>query len=158
VRGGCEEEKEVTRRPILVTNSSLGGKSQMHKKKTTWFWAWIVLGTIRKAEINKPMARCEVWENLIIISAPNPRKAFLKAKRIGKQSAGDSRGTLRFFGKPAKQMFLGIQSIGVIHEELKDGAEITWNLKRLTFVKAKKLVRSKINLLRELSKEFNCVK
>ena len=130
----------------------------MQKKKTTWFWAWIILGTVRKAEVNKPRARCEVWENLIIINAPNPGKAFLKAERIGRQSAGDCRGTLRFFGEPAKQIYLGIQSIGVIHEELKDGAEITWNLKRLTFVKAKKLVRSKINLLRKLSKEFNHTK
>ncbi len=123
-------------------------------KKNFWFWAEIVLGTVRKANLNNPRARCEVWTNLVIINAPNPLKAFQKAEQLGKQSAGDSGGTLRFFGKPAVQMFLGIESIGVIHDELKDGAEITWGLKRMAFAKAKRLPESKIKLLRELSKEF----
>jgi hypothetical protein len=159
-RGGCFEkkrkEKEVTSRAVLVTNFPLGGKfPNTNMKKSFWFWAQIVLGTVRKTNLNNPRARCEVWTNLVIINAPNPIKAFQKAEQIGKQSAGDSRGTLSFFGRPALQMFLGIESIGVIHDELEDGAEITWSLKRTTFAKAKKLPESKTKLLRELSKEFS---
>jgi hypothetical protein len=123
-------------------------------KKSFWFWAEIVLGTVRKANLKNPRARCEVWTNLIIIKAPNPRKALQKAERIGKQSAGDCRGTLRFFGKPAVQIFLGVASIGVVHDGLKDGAEITWRLNNTTFAKAKKFPEPKPKLLRELSKEF----
>ena len=54
-------------------------------KKNFWFWAEIVLGTVRKANLNNPRARCEVWTNLVIINAPNPRKALQKAEQIGKQ-------------------------------------------------------------------------
>jgi hypothetical protein len=129
----------------------------MATKQSFWFWAWIVLGTIRKDNLHNPKARCEIWENLVIIRGTNPKEAFHKAEKLGKQSSGDSRGTLRLFGKPARQMFLGIQNIGVIHEPLKDGAEITWNLKRLALAKARKLARPKTRLLRELSREFSYV-
>jgi hypothetical protein len=126
-------------------------------KKSFWFWAWIVLGTVRKESRNNPKARCEAWENLVIIHALNPKEAFRKAEQIGKQSAGDARGTLRYFGKSARQHFLGVQNIGVIHEKLEDGTEITWNLKRTIFSKAKKSIKRKVPLLRELSKEFSHV-
>jgi hypothetical protein len=126
-------------------------------RKSFWFWAWIVLGTVRKDSRRKPKARCEAWENLVIIRASNPKEALRKAEQIGKESAGDCDGTLRLFGKPAWQHFLGVRSIGVIHEKLQDGAEITWNLKQTTFSKAKKSIRPKVQLLRELSKEFSHV-
>jgi len=126
-------------------------------KKSSWCWAWIVLGTVRKKSVRKPKARCEVWENLVIIRASNPKEALRKAEQIGKESAGDCDGTLRLFGKPAQQNFLGVRNIGVIHEKLQDGAEITWNLKRTTFQKAQKSIRSKVHLLRELSEEFGHV-
>jgi hypothetical protein len=129
----------------------------MRKNKKTWFWAWIVLGTVRKDSLGTLTARCEVWKNLVIIQASSPVEAFRKAEKIGKESAGDSRGTLRLDGKPAKQMFLGVQDMGIVHEELKDGAEITWNLCRLTFAKAKNLVCPKARLLRELGREFSHV-
>ena len=64
---------------------------------------------------------------------------------------------MRLFGKPARQVFLGVQSIGVVHDPFEDGAEITWNLERMTFAKAKKLVLPKARLLREMSKEFSYV-
>jgi hypothetical protein len=126
-------------------------------KKSFWFWAWIVLGTVRKDSRNNPKARCEVWENLVIIRALNPKEAFRKAEQIGKQSAGDAHGTLKLFGKPAQQMFIGVQKIGVIHDKLEDGAEIIWNLKQTTFSKAKRLIRPKAKLLREVSEEFSHV-
>jgi len=129
----------------------------MAAKKSFWFWAWIVLGTIRKDNFNNPKAHCEIWKNLVVISATNPKEAFHKAEKLGRQSSGDSGGTLRLFGKPARQVFLGVQSIGVVHDPFEDGAEITWNLERMTFAKAKKLVLPKARLLREMSKEFSYV-
>jgi hypothetical protein len=142
-RGGLDQggqEKEVTSRFASVIKFSLGGKfPNTIMKKSFWFWAWIVLGTVRKNSRNKPNAKCEAWENLVIISAQNPKEALRKAEQIGKESAGDCDGTLRLFGKPAQQYFLGVQNIGVIHETLEDGAEITWNLKRTILSKAKKI-------------------
>ena len=126
-------------------------------KKSFWFWAQIILGTVRKANRGNSKARCEVWENLVIIRAQSPKEAIRKAARIGKESAGDSHGTLTLFGRPAKQLFLGVRSIGVIHEKLEDGTEITWSLKYMTFSNAKKLAQPKVSLLRELSKEFSHV-
>ncbi len=153
-----DQEKEVTERFDSAIKFSLGGNSQLLEMKNTfWFWAQIVLGTIRKSSRGSSKARCEVWGNLVIIRARSPKEALSKAERISKESAGDSRGTLTLFGKPAEQFFLGVRSICVIHDKLEDGAEITWSLKHMTFSKAKRLVRPKVSLLRELSREFSHV-
>jgi len=148
----------VTAQRGSVIKFSLDENFQALKmKKTFWFWAQIILATVRKASRGNSKARCEVWENLVIIRAQNPNEALRKAERIGKESAGDCHGTLTLFGKPAQQFFLGVRKIGVIHEELEDGSEITWSLKHMAFSNAKKLVQPGVLLLRELSKEFSNV-
>jgi Domain of unknown function (DUF4288) len=126
-------------------------------KRSFWFWAEIVLGTVRKKSSHNPKAHCEVLENLVMIRAANPKEALYKVEQIGKNSNGDSKGTLTLFGKPARQFFLGVQSIGLIHDELEDGAEITWRLRHMAFSNAKKLAQPKVWLLRGLSKEFSHV-
>jgi hypothetical protein len=128
------------------------------KKQQFWFWAEIVLGTVRKTDLRNPKSRCEVWQNLVIIKAKTPAEALRKAETIGKHSSGDSRGTLRFFGKPAIQMFLGVSNLGVIHEKLEDGAEIYFSLRRLPFQRAKALVTPRRKLIREVTKAFGYVR
>jgi len=52
-------------------------------------------------------------------------------------------------------IFLGVRSIGVIHDKLDDGEQITWSLKADDFFKSKKISSIECsNCFRELSKEL----
>ena len=122
-----------------------------------WFWAWIVLATVQKSRQNDSGAQCEVWENLVILHASTPRDALQKAERIGRSEAGDSRGSLRLGAEPATCKFMGIASLGVIHDGLVDGAEITWRLKRCRQSTAAKLPKAAATLLAEAEEELRHV-
>jgi hypothetical protein len=122
-----------------------------------WFWAWTVLGTVPKRRKNDPTAPCEVWQNLVILHAASPDEALRKAEKIGRSGAGDSRGSLRLDGEPAVCKFMGIASLGLIHDPLEDGAEITWDLKRCKQSTALKLPKTRIGLLAAAKKEFDHV-
>ena len=122
-----------------------------------WFWAWTVLATVHKDRRRDPNARCEVWENLIILHARTPREALRKAEKIGRSDAGDDRGSLRLDGKPAVCKFMGVASVGLIHDDLIDGAEITWRLKRCKQSAATKSLKSRATLIAEAEKEFSHV-
>jgi hypothetical protein len=122
-----------------------------------WFWAWTVLATAQKEKLRDPNAKCEVWENLIILHARTPREAFRKAEKIGRAEAGDCRGSLRLDGKPAVCKFIGVASLGQIHDGLVDGAEITWRLKRCKQSAATKSIKSRATLIVEAEKEFRHV-
>jgi len=122
-----------------------------------WFWAWTVLGTVPKDRKNDPAAPCEVWQNLIILHAASPDEALGKAEKIGRSSARDTRGSLRLDGEPAVCKFVGIASLGLIHDPLEDGAEITWNLKRCKQSAALKLPKTRATLLARAKKEFGHV-
>ena len=125
------------------------------RTKTFWFYAWILLGTVRKKDQKNTKGRCEVWENLVLIKAVDARQALSKAEKLGKADSGDSRGTLTLDGKPARQIFLGLSNIGLVHEKISDGAEITWRLKRTSWGKAKLLARNREILLKELVRELH---
>ena len=122
-----------------------------------WFWAWTVLGTVHKQRKNDPNTLCEVWQNLIILHAATPDEALRRAERIGRSQAGDSRGSLRLDGKPAICKFMGVASLGLVHDALEDGAEITWNLKRCKQRTALKLPKSRNALLAGAKKELGYV-
>jgi hypothetical protein len=119
-----------------------------------WFWAWVVLGTTQVKVTKNSGNKCEVWKNLIIVEAANADQAYSKALAFGKAESGDCGGTLRLDGHPAKTRYLGITDIGVIHEELKDGAEILWQLETTTLKSAKRLPRPRRELLRRLENEL----
>ena len=122
-----------------------------------WFWAWTVLSTVHKDKQRDPEARCEVWENLIILHATTPREAIQKAERIGRAEAGDCNGSLRLDGKPATCKLIGVASLGLIHDGLVDGAEITWRLKRCKQSTLAKSLKSRATLVAEAEKEFRHV-
>ena len=122
-----------------------------------WFWTWTVLGTVHKHRKSDPTAPCEVWQNLIILHAATPGEALRKAEKVGQSQAGDSRGSLRLDGKPAICKFMGVASLGVIHDPLEDGAEITWNLKRCRQATALKLPKPRAKLLAGANKELGYV-
>lgn len=118
-----------------------------------WFWAWTVMGTVHKDRQDDPAALCEVWKNCFILHARSEREALKKAKKIGRAEAGDSKGSLRLDGKPAICKFLGISSLGLIHEPLGDGAELCWSLQRCKQSTALKLPTDEATLLAQAKKE-----
>ena len=122
--------------------------------KRYWFWVWTVLSTVHKSRADDPTAPCEVWKNCIIIRARDEHQALCKAQKIGQSEAGDSRGSLRLDGEPAICKFLGVSSLGLIHEPLRDGAEICWTLKRCRQSTALKLPRAEAVLLSRAHKEL----
>ena len=119
-----------------------------------WFWAWLVQMTVPKAKLKNPRARAEVWMNLIIVHADDEQQAWTKAWRVGKAEEGDARGTLRLYGKPAITKFVGIQGMGLVHDDLADGSEILWQLRRYTQEVARAIPKSKHEVLRNLKKEL----
>src|SRR5579862_8309046 len=102
----------------------------LKKSEDRWFWAWLVQMTVAKAALENPKAMVEVWKNLVILKARSAAHALSKASRIGSGGKGDCEGTLRLYGKPAITKFLGVLDIGLVTEDLGDGSEITWELKR----------------------------
>jgi hypothetical protein len=130
----------------------------MTKSRTKhWFWAWTVLGTVQKSRANDPNAPCEVWQNLIILHAATANEALYKAEKIGRSEAGESRGSLRLDGEPAICKFIGVASLGLVHDSLEDGAEITRNLKRCKQAAALKLPNARSALLAGAKKELSYV-
>jgi len=125
------------------------------RKKIFWFYAWILLGAVRKKDQINPKGRCEVWESLVLIKAAGAKQALLKAEKLGKVQSGDSRGTLTLDGKPARQIFLGLSNIGLVHEKISDGAEILWRIRRTHWGEAKLLARNRKILLKELAQELH---
>ena len=123
------------------------------KPNGSWFWAWLIEMTVPKLSIDDPKARVEVWKNLVILRAVNAEEALSKAFKMGALDEGDCRGTLRLNGKPATTKFLGVGGIGLIHEDLEDGAEILWQLKKCRQDTAEAMVISKRDLLARLRKE-----
>jgi hypothetical protein len=122
-----------------------------------WFWAWTVLATTQKEKLGDPKARCEVWETLVILHASTPREALRKAEKIGRADAGDCRGSLRLDGKPAVCKFIGVASLGLVHDGLVDGAEITWRLKRCRQSAAIKSLTPRATVIADAEKEFSHV-
>lgn len=127
----------------------------MKKRGVRWFWAWTVLMTEKKKDKGRPTARTEVWENLILVTAKSAEEAYRKACLVGKSAEGDCQGTLTLDGDDAVTRFLGLLDLGVVHDEIADGAEITWQLKRCSKVTAKKRVRSKAVLCKEVARELS---
>lgn len=110
--------------------------------------------TIQKAKKDNPRARVEIWLNLVLIRARDGREAIQKAYHLGKREAGDSQGSLRLNGKPAVTKFLGIQDIGLVHDEIADGSEILWRLKTCNLRTARKLSKRSIELRKNLEREL----
>lgn len=123
-----------------------------HNEK--WFWAWLIQMTVAKDCLDNQQAEVEVWKNLIVLRAGTPEQALSKAFEIGKNEQGDCRGSLRLHGKPAVTKFLGVEDIGLIHEEFSDGSEILWQLRKCQQKTARRLSKSKENLLAVLKKEM----
>jgi hypothetical protein len=136
------------------TNQNMRSNSKSTKK---WFWAWLILMTVAKSQLQKKSAQTEVWKNLVIIQAKDADEAFEKACKIGRSESGDCRGSLRLANKPAIAKFLGVADMGLIYDELADGAEILWRLRRCSQKTARSFVTSKADLLSQLQAHHSAV-
>lgn len=123
-------------------------------KETLWFWAWLVQITVMKNATKESTVEGEVWKNLVLIKAANETEAMAKAEAIGRREQGDCNGTLRLNGNPATTKFLGIHNMGVIHEPIEDGAEIFWELMRMTEEEAQLLVADPVKLANSVKQEL----
>ena len=89
----------------------------------------------------------------MLIRANDSTEAIQKAYKIGISESGDCRGTLRLNGQPAVAQFLGISDLGLVYDELDDGAEILWRVRKCKQKTARSLVASKKSLLSQLKKD-----
>jgi hypothetical protein len=124
------------------------------KSKHRWFWAWLVEMTLPKGRWNEPKARGELWRNLVVIRASSTDQAVSKALRLGEVTDGDCCGTLRINGEPGLTKFLGVEAMGLIHENLEDGCEILWQLRKCQIKTARHLVKKRGALISYLDKEL----
>jgi hypothetical protein len=119
--------------------------------ESRWFWVTILLMTVHKEKSKRPEAMTEVFENLHLIRTSSAEAALSRADEIGREGAGDSRGTLRLHGQPAITVYLGLSDAGEVYEKrLEDGVEILWRLVHCRQTTAKKLVKKRSALIKKL--------
>lgn len=109
-------------------------------------WFWCVISQIILKKERNPADIGEVWENLIMINADSVTSAYEKAMKLGAQLGGDSRGSMRWNGRPAESIFLGVKDMGLIHDDIGDGCEILYRSRRQTLRKAKAAIVSRDSL------------
>jgi hypothetical protein len=122
--------------------------------KKYWFWFWLAEITTEKTKRQSVDANGEIWINLVILSARDEVEALRKAEAIGRAGEGDANGTLKLHGKPAVTKFVGVQSAGLIHDGLCDGAEILSQIKRGTMRSVRNTVCTRKQLISTLRHEL----
>jgi hypothetical protein len=60
---------------------------------------------------DEPQAEFYLWENVYLIDAVDAAQARQKAEALGRLEEGDDDGSLRWNGKPARQVFGGIRKL-----------------------------------------------
>ena len=81
-------------------------------------------------------------------------RRYEKLKRSESVNKCDCDGTLRLWNEPAITKFVGLQNIGVIHDEIEDGAEIVWELVKCRQAEARQMVVNKSGLAKRLRREL----
>lgn len=99
-----------------------------------WYAASVVMYFQLKDE---PQDEFYIWENVYLIEAPNGAEARRKAEYFGKLEEGDDDNSLRWNGKPARQVYGGIRKLltcypaigghSADNEKVEDGMEATYN-------------------------------
>jgi hypothetical protein len=128
--------------------------SKSSKMELKWFWCYLIQMTVQKAKLHNAETIVEIWKNLVVVQASTYEEAISKATEFGLREQGDDRGSLRLDGKPALRKFLGIGNMGLCHDGIEDGAEISWELIRCRHHNAKKLTKSKGEIISRLKKEL----
>lgn len=87
-------------------------------KDARWYIADLVLEHTIEGD-----ARNVVHVNVHLIEADSPERAYEKANALGRQS---ERVYTNTDGKEVRVVFGGVRDLNVIHDELQDGAELTY--------------------------------
>lgn len=124
------------------------------RSKARWYWAWLLEMTLPKSSWNEPTGRGELWKNLIIIRATSARQAVTKALKVGAAAEGDYDGSLTINGKPGLTKFLGIEAIGIVYDDLEDGSEMLWQLRKCRQDTARRLVKRPTDLISAIESEL----
>jgi hypothetical protein len=71
-----------------------------------------------------------IWENIVLVDADSDEAAIEKAARIGRESEGDSSGTLRWNDAAASLVFAGVRKVIRCQEPEEpptDGKEVSYS-------------------------------
>lgn len=96
-----------------------------------WFAAHVILYVQYKEHRQKSYP---FWENVYLIRAESTDEAFAKAEKLGRMYEGDSEGSFRWEGKPARWVFAGVRKLTTCEdpeERPGDGSEITYTQMRV---------------------------
>jgi hypothetical protein len=87
--------------------------------------------------------RYPIWENLHLIKAPTPEKAWEKADKCGHEAEGDSDDSFRWDNRPATWVYAGTRKlIECTDHPPVSGTEVTYSVLRVeTSRDLKKLVK-----------------
>lgn len=127
--------------------------AKARKESARWYWAELIvfISPISQKVPSRENRVGTVWKDLVILQAKSPGEAVDKANDYGVARNGD---VFSQSGKACKSKFLGVGAIGLIHEGLRDGSEITFSEHRSTLRKAKVLVERNNWLKSALEKEL----
>lgn len=83
-----------------------------------------------------PQSYFNVWENVLLIEAPDAQAAHQKAEELAREEEGDVDSSLTDDGHPATQVFAGIRVVQTVfhrgeRDEPSDGDEISYAVLRL---------------------------
>lgn len=92
-----------------------------------WYAAHIVMSVRFK---DGPQDTYPLWENIVLLEAPNDEEAERKAELKGQEGEGDSDGSFRWDDRPATWVFAGVRKLIACedpHVPPGDGIEITFS-------------------------------
>ena len=113
----------------------------IHSSEIKWYLSYEIL-CFEYEKKKDTQEEILVWENLILIQANDPERAYLKAVNHGRLSEEK----LLINDKKGLCKFKGIKKLVPIYEELSDGSEIEWREYEFTKDKLRKMIPPKKKL------------
>jgi len=95
-----------------------------------WYGVHVVMAVRFKDGVQNEFP---AWENVYLVEAGNPMLAEKKGRKIGEEFEGDSKGTFKWHGRPARWLFAGVRkSVEVsgrapLKNEPGDGTEVSYS-------------------------------
>jgi len=90
--------------------------------RRNWYVAHEILCFEPKHKTQRNREKWTVWENLILVEARNPKEAYAKAVKRGRENEGP----VKIDGEAGYCRFRGLRELSYIYDELEDGTELEW--------------------------------
>jgi hypothetical protein len=117
-----------------------------HSPHGWWIASYLMRAAWNDEKKPKTRTRHLVWENTIILKAPDRERAYKKALTLASQACGPF-DDLDRPGRRGRWVVEGLSSLLPIYEKLTDGAEISWTeYKNITTGRIHRIVRKKHQL------------